>query len=168
MFLALLSTAVMCLILGCGIPTVGSYVLTAAIAAPIAIGNGLDPYTVHFFILYYACLSAITPPVAAAALAASAIAGSRYFRTAWEATLLSVMLYLLPFLFVYGAGAARPRHARRLAERRAARRGDPGLHSGGGCDARASSFGALAWWERLCIAGVAFAAMVHICVTGSG
>jgi TRAP-type uncharacterized transport system fused permease subunit len=101
LFVALLSTAVMCLILGCGIPTVGAYVLTAAIAAPIAIGNGLDPYTVHFFILYYACLSAITPPVAAAALAASAIAGSRYFRTAWEATLLAVMLYVLPFLFVY-------------------------------------------------------------------
>jgi TRAP transporter 4TM/12TM fusion protein len=101
LFVALLSTAVMCLILGCGIPTVGAYVLTAAIAAPIAIGNGLDPYTVHFFILYYACLSAITPPVAAAALAASAIAGSRYFRTAWEATLLAAMLYVLPFLFVY-------------------------------------------------------------------
>jgi TRAP transporter 4TM/12TM fusion protein len=101
LFLALLSTAIMCLILGCGIPTVGAYVLTAAIAAPIAIGNGLDPYTTHFFILYYACLSAITPPVAAAALAASAIAGSRYFRTAWEATLLAAMLYVLPFLFVY-------------------------------------------------------------------
>ncbi|MBI3372597.1 MAG: TRAP transporter fused permease subunit [Betaproteobacteria bacterium] len=101
LFLALVATAVMCLILGCGIPTVGAYVLTAAIAGPIVISNGLDPYTSHFFILYYACLSAITPPVAAAALAASAIAGSNYFRTAWEATVLSAMLYLLPFLFVY-------------------------------------------------------------------
>ena len=91
----------MCLILGCGIPTVGAYVLTAAIAAPIVIGNGLEPYTAHFFILYFACLSAITPPVAAAALAAASIAGSRYFRTAWEATRLAVMLYVLPFLFVF-------------------------------------------------------------------
>jgi TRAP-type uncharacterized transport system fused permease subunit len=101
LFVAALSTAIMCLILGAGIPTVGAYVLTAAIAAPIIVGNGLDPYLAHFFMLYFACLSAITPPVAAAALAASAIAGSRYFRTAWEATRLAVMLYVLPFLFVF-------------------------------------------------------------------
>jgi TRAP transporter 4TM/12TM fusion protein len=101
LFIAALSTAIMCLILGAGIPTVGAYVLTAAIAAPIIVGNGLDPYLAHFFILYFACLSAITPPVAAAALAAASIAGSRYFRTAWEATLLAAMLYVLPFLFVF-------------------------------------------------------------------
>jgi TRAP transporter 4TM/12TM fusion protein len=101
LFLALLSTAVMCLILGAGIPTVGAYVLTAAIAGPIIIGQGLDQYAAHFFILYYACLSAITPPVAAAALAASAIAGTSYFRTAQAATLIAAMLYFLPFLFVY-------------------------------------------------------------------
>ncbi len=101
LFLALVSTAVMCLILGAGIPTVGAYVLTAAIAAPIVTGLGLDRYVAHFFILYYACLSAITPPVAAAALAASAIAQVSYFKTAVEASTLALMLYLLPFLFVY-------------------------------------------------------------------
>ncbi len=101
LFLALLSTAVMCLILGAGIPTVGAYVLTAAIAAPIVTSHGLDRYLAHFFILYYACLSAITPPVAAAALAASAIAQVSYFKTAVEATSLALMLYVLPFLFVY-------------------------------------------------------------------
>ncbi|MGE0313613.1 MAG: TRAP transporter permease [Lautropia sp.] len=114
--LALLATAIMCLVLGAGIPTVGAYILTAAIAAPIVTGLGLDRYLAHFFILYYACLSAITPPVAAAALAASAIAEVSYFRTAVKASTLAVMLYLLPFLFVYqpallarhfpGAGAA--------------------------------------------------------------
>ncbi|MGE0798619.1 MAG: TRAP transporter permease [Lautropia sp.] len=101
MFIALLATAVMCLILGAGIPTVGAYVLTAAIAGPIVTELGVDLYLTHFFILYFACLSAITPPVAAAALAASAIANASYFRTAWEATLLSAMVYLLPFLFIY-------------------------------------------------------------------
>lgn len=101
LFLALLATAVMCLILGAGIPTVGAYVLTAAIAGPIVTAAGLDLYTAHFFILYYACLSAITPPVAAAALAASAIAQTSYVRTACQATVISTMLYLLPFLFVY-------------------------------------------------------------------
>ncbi|TAK81538.1 MAG: TRAP transporter fused permease subunit [Betaproteobacteria bacterium] len=167
LFLALLSTAIMCLILGCGIPTVGAYVLTAAIAAPIAIGNGLDPYTVHFFILYYACLSAITPPIAAAALAASAIAGSRYFRTAWEATLLAAMLYLLPFLFVYEPAL--------LA------RDMPGFWRSAGLLAEvtlicllvaAATQGfllrSLAWWERLLIAGAALAAMLHVCGAGAG
>ena len=101
LFTALLATAIMCLILGAGIPTVGAYVLTAAIAGPLVTAQGLDLYTAHFFILYYACLSAITPPVAAAALAASAIAGTSYFRTACQATVISTMLYLLPFLFVY-------------------------------------------------------------------
>jgi TRAP transporter 4TM/12TM fusion protein len=101
LFIALLATAVMCIVLGAGIPTVGAYVLTAAIAGPIVTDHGLDIYAAHFFILYYACLSAITPPVAAAALAASAIAGTSYMRTAWQATLIAAMLYMLPFLFVY-------------------------------------------------------------------
>ena len=162
LFLALLSTAIMCLILGCGIPTVGAYVLTAAIAAPIAIGNGLDPYTVHFFILYFACLSAITPPVAAAALAASAMAGSRYFRTAWEATLLAAMLYILPFLFVYQPAL--------LA------RDMPGFWQSAALLAEvtlicllvaAATQGfflrSLAWWERIAIGGAALALMLHVC-----
>jgi TRAP transporter 4TM/12TM fusion protein len=101
LFLALLATAVMCLVLGAGIPTVGAYVLTAAIAGPIVTTAGLDLFTALFFILFYSCLSAITPPVAAAALAASAIAGTSNVRTAYQATLISAMLYLLPFLFVY-------------------------------------------------------------------
>jgi TRAP transporter 4TM/12TM fusion protein len=101
LLIALVATAVMCLILGAGVPTVGAYVLTAAIAGPIVASAGLEPYVAHFFILYFACLSAITPPVAAAALAASAIAGTSYLRTAWQATLLAAMLYFLPFLFVY-------------------------------------------------------------------
>ena len=101
LFRALLATALLCVILGAGLPTVGAYILTAAFAAPIVIELGVAPYTAHFFILYFACLSALTPPVAAAALAASAIAGSPYMRTGWEATWLAVMLYVLPFLFVY-------------------------------------------------------------------
>ncbi len=101
LFLSLVLTAAMCVILGAGLPTVGAYLLTAAIAGPIVIGNGIDAYNAHFFILYYACLSAVTPPVAAAVLPATVIAGADYWRTAWEATILSIMLYLIPFLFIY-------------------------------------------------------------------
>ena len=99
--IALIATATICLIIGAGVPTVGAYILTVAVAGPILTQNGLDPFAANFFILYFACLSAVTPPVAAAALAASAIAGSNYLRTAAEATQLSVMLYVLPFLFIY-------------------------------------------------------------------
>jgi TRAP-type uncharacterized transport system fused permease subunit len=101
LLLALVSSAVVCVILGAGVPTVGAYVLTAAIAGPVVVAQGVDLYTANFFILYFACLSAITPPVAAAALAASAIASTPYMRAAWEASWLAVMLYVLPFLFVY-------------------------------------------------------------------
>ena len=101
LLLALVSSAAVCVILGAGVPTVGAYVLTAAIAGPVVVAHGVDLYTANFFILYFACLSAITPPVAAAALAASAIAATPYMRAAWEASWLAVMLYILPFLFVY-------------------------------------------------------------------
>ncbi|SLN75624.1 TRAP transporter permease [Oceanibacterium hippocampi] len=101
MVLVLVMTAVMCVILGAGIPTVGAYILVSAIAGPILVESGVDLFAANFFILYFAVMSAVTPPVAAAALAASAIAGCGYFRTAWEATRLSIMLYILPFLFVY-------------------------------------------------------------------
>ncbi len=99
--IALLLTAAMCVILGAGIPTVGAYVLASAIAGPIVVATGVDLFTANFFILYFAVMSSVTPPVAAAALAASAISGAGYLRTAWEATRLSLMLYVLPFLFVY-------------------------------------------------------------------
>lgn len=99
-WVTLLLTAVMCILLGAGVPTVGAYVLTSAIAGPILVQNGVDLFVANFFILYFAVLSAVTPPVAAAALAASAIAGCGYFRVAWEATVLSAMLYILPFFFI--------------------------------------------------------------------
>jgi TRAP transporter 4TM/12TM fusion protein len=101
LFITLLMTAVICVILGCGIPTVGAFILVSAIALPILVQEGLDLFTASFFILYFAVLSAITPPVATAALAASAMAGSRYFATAWEGTKMAVMLYIIPFIFVY-------------------------------------------------------------------
>lgn len=165
-FLALLLTAVMCVILGAGLPTVGAYLLTAAIAGPIVIANGVDAYSAHFFILYYACLSAVTPPVAAAVLPAIVIAGAEYWRTAWEATVLSIMLYLLPFLFVYEPALL----ARNM----------PGLvpmallllEVTAICFlVAASSQGyllrALGAWERAVLAAASVAAMAHVCGAGT-
>jgi TRAP-type uncharacterized transport system fused permease subunit len=164
-FISLVLTAVMCVILGAGLPTVGAYLLTAAIAGPIVIGNGVEAYNAHFFILYYACLSAVTPPVAAAVLPATVIAGAGYWRTGWEATILSVMLYLLPFLFVYEPALL----ARNM----------PGLvpmsllllEVGVICFLVAASsqaylLRALKGWERALLAVASVAAMAHVCRAG--
>lgn len=165
LFISLLLTAAMCVILGAGLPTVGAYLLTAAIAGPIVIDNGVDAYTAHFFILYYACLSAVTPPVAAAVLPATVIAQANYWRTGWEATILSVMLYLLPFLFVYEPALL----ARNM----------PGivpmalllLEVTGVCILVAAASQSyllrpLGWLERLIVGGAAVAAMAHVSRAG--
>ena len=166
-FISLLLTAVMCVVLGAGLPTVGAYLLTAAIAGPIVISNGVDAYSLHFFILYYACLSSVTPPVAAAVLPATVIAGADYWRTGWEATILSVMLYLLPFLFVYEPALI----ARNM----------PGLMPMTlllvevtvicflvAASSQAYLLRALNIWERAALATASLAAMAHVCRAGIG
>jgi len=164
-FISLLLTAAMCVILGAGLPTVGAYLLTAAIAGPIVISNGVDAYSLHFFILYYACLSSVTPPVAAAVLPAAVIAGSAYWRTGWEATILSIMLYLLPFLFVYEPAL--------LA------RSMPGFVPMTlllaevtvicflvAASSQAYLLRALNRWERVALATASLSAMAHVCHAG--
>ncbi|MEH7246873.1 TRAP transporter fused permease subunit [Neobacillus niacini] len=101
LFLALIVTGIITIILGAGVPTVAAYVLVSAVAAPLLFRLGINEFEANFFILYYSILSAVTPPIATAALAASSIANSKYFKTAWEASKLSISLYILPLLFAY-------------------------------------------------------------------
>ena len=67
LFPSLLFTAITCIVLGMGLPTTAAYVIAASILAPSLIKLGLAPLTAHLFVFYFACLSAITPPVALAA-----------------------------------------------------------------------------------------------------
>jgi TRAP transporter 4TM/12TM fusion protein len=94
----LLLTMVTTLILGCGMPTTAAYMLVALIVAPALVKSGLDEVPAHFFVFYYACFSLITPPVAPAAVTASALAKSGFFKTGIEATKISVGAFILPFL----------------------------------------------------------------------
>lgn len=100
MLLLLLMAAVLTIFLGCGVPTSAAYTLVAIVVIPSLIAFGIDPLASHFFVFYYAVMSAVTPPVAMAALAAAGLAQSNYMRTAFSALLLAMSGMLLPILFV--------------------------------------------------------------------
>ncbi|GAB7389146.1 TRAP transporter fused permease subunit [Bacillaceae bacterium] len=100
-FFTLLATAVLCTILGMGMPVSSAYILTAVLAAPILINLGVPAMNAHLFIVYYSCLSAITPPVAVAAYAASSIAKANPVSIGFNACKLSFVAFILPFMFVY-------------------------------------------------------------------
>jgi TRAP transporter 4TM/12TM fusion protein len=92
--------AITCLILGCGMPTSAAYILVALLGAPALVKLGVPVLAAHLFVFFYANLSAITPPVALAALVAANISGGSYFRTAFICVWLGLPCFLLPFLFV--------------------------------------------------------------------
>ena len=96
--------AAVCLIAGMGLPTSAAYVLVAAVFAPALIGLGLDPLTVHFFVLYYATLSVVTPPVCVGVFVAATICEERWLPVAGEALRLGAVAYVLPMLFLIYPG----------------------------------------------------------------
>jgi TRAP transporter 4TM/12TM fusion protein len=99
--LALLLTMGICILLGMGMPTPSAYVITAVLASPPLAILGLPTLSTHLFIVYFAVLSAVTPPVAVAAYAAAAVAGASPTRVAWESVRLGLVAFIVPFFFVY-------------------------------------------------------------------
>lgn len=97
----LMITAVVCVLMGCGIPTTANYIIMVAVAAPILGLLGVEPLVAHFFVFYYGVLADVTPPVALAAYAASGIAGANAFRAGNTAFRLSMGKALVPFVFVF-------------------------------------------------------------------
>ncbi len=104
LFLALVMAAACCLMIGMGLPTAASYLMVVYIAAPAVTQLGLPLLTAHLFIFYYACMSAITPPVAVCAYAAAGISGGDAFKTGLWAVRLGLVGFVLPFLWVYNPG----------------------------------------------------------------
>ena len=74
-------TALVCVLMGCGIPTTANYIIMVTVAAPTLVLLGVQPLVAHFFVFYYGVLADITPPVALAAYAAAGMAGSDPFKT---------------------------------------------------------------------------------------
>ena len=102
LFLLLSLTAVVCIILGMGMPTTAIYFLLATLAAPPLIQLGVDPMAAHMFVLYLGLMSMITPPVALAAFTAANLAGAEPMRTSVAALRLGWPGLVVPFLFVFG------------------------------------------------------------------
>jgi TRAP transporter 4TM/12TM fusion protein len=102
---SLLLAGVVLILLGTGMPTTATYIMGVALLAPVFVGKfGLPAMEVHMFMLFYASLSAITPPVAVAAFAAAAIAGANPFKLAPYACKLAIGGFALPFFFVFNPG----------------------------------------------------------------
>ncbi|MBH97820.1 MAG: C4-dicarboxylate ABC transporter [Rhodospirillaceae bacterium] len=100
-FLTLIVAGLLCILLGMGMPTPSAYILAAVLIADVLIGVNIDVLTVHMFLLFFAVLSAITPPVAVAAYAASSIAEANPLSIAVTGLRLSLVLFIIPFAFVY-------------------------------------------------------------------
>jgi len=98
---ALMMTGVVCILLGCGIPTTANYIIMVTVAAPTLVLLGVQPLVAHFFVFYYGVLADITPPVALAAYAAAGMAGSDPFKTGNMAFRLGLAKALVPFVFVF-------------------------------------------------------------------
>jgi TRAP transporter 4TM/12TM fusion protein len=101
LFAALVMTGVVCILMGCGIPTTANYIIMVTVAAPTLVQLGVQPLVAHFFVFYYGVLADITPPVALAAYAAAGMAGSDPFRTGNTAFRLGIAKALVPFVFVF-------------------------------------------------------------------
>ena len=107
LFVALFFTMISCLVLGLGIPTTANYVIMATITAPMVIRTGAELGIVvpvlaaHMFVFYFGIMADITPPVALAGYAASAIAKCDPMKTAFTSTKLAIAAYLVPYMFIF-------------------------------------------------------------------
>jgi TRAP transporter 4TM/12TM fusion protein len=102
LFPALILTMIACLILGMGLPTTAAYIITSVLAVPALTSMGVETMAAHLFILYFAIISFITPPVAISAFAAAGVAGSDSMRTGLKAFRIGIAGFIVPYMFVYG------------------------------------------------------------------
>ena len=99
MLLALLMTMLCCIVLGMGVPTTANYCIMASTCAPILIQMGIPAIAAHFFVFYFGIVADITPPVALAAYAGSAIAKGKPMQTGITATRLAIAAFIIPYVF---------------------------------------------------------------------
>ncbi|QNL45770.1 TRAP transporter permease [Oscillibacter hominis] len=99
LIVALLLTMITCIILGMGVPTTANYVIMATTCAPILIKMGVPTLAAHMFVFYFGIVADITPPVALAAYAGSAIAKSKPMKTALNASKLAIAAFIVPYVF---------------------------------------------------------------------
>lgn len=101
LMLTLLFTMVTCMILGMGLPSIPSYLITATIAAPALVELGQPEIAAHMFCFYFAMFANLTPPVALASFAAAGLSGGNPMKTGWQSVRLALAGFIVPFMFVY-------------------------------------------------------------------
>lgn len=101
LIIALFLTMLCCIVLGMGVPTTANYCIMAATCAPILIRMGVPALAAHFFVFYFGIVADITPPVALAAYAGSAIAKSNPMKTAFNASRLAIAVFIVPYVFCF-------------------------------------------------------------------
>ncbi len=101
LFLTLVCIMVISIILGMGLPPIVSYIVLAALEAPVLVSMGIEPIAAHLFIFYYCTLSLLTPPICTTAFTAASIAEAPPMRTGFESVRFGIVLFTLPYLFVY-------------------------------------------------------------------
>ena len=101
LMIALVLTMLCCIVLGMGVPTTANYVIMATTCAPILIQMGVPLMAAHFFVFYFGIVADITPPVALAAYAGSAIAKADPMKTGLNATRLAIAAFIVPYIFVF-------------------------------------------------------------------
>ena len=99
--IGLVLTMLCCIVLGMGVPTTANYCIMASTCAPILTQLGFPAVAAHFFVFYFGIVADITPPVALAAYAGSAIAKSNPMKTGITATKLAIAAFLVPYIFAY-------------------------------------------------------------------
>jgi len=99
--LTLVFTMIASLILGMGVPTIPTYIITSTMAAPALAVHGVPPLVAHMFVFYFGLLADLTPPVALAAFAGAGIAKADPTRTGFIAVRLALAGFIVPFVFVY-------------------------------------------------------------------
>ena len=101
MLATLLLTMIAALVLGTGLPTSATYIITSIMAAPALIQLGIPKLVAHMFVFYFGILADLTPPTAISTYATSSIAGADVWKTQWTAMLLALSGFIIPFSFTY-------------------------------------------------------------------
>lgn len=103
LFLTLVFTMIACIVLGMGLPSIPTYIITATMAAPALVQLGIEPFVAHLFVFYFGIFANITPPVALAAFAAAGISGGDPMKTGFTSMKLAIAGFIVPFMFVYNS-----------------------------------------------------------------
>ncbi len=153
LILALFLTMLAGILLGMGLPTTPAYIVQVALLVPALVKLGVEVEAAHLFVLYFAVLSAITPPVAMAVYAANGISRGTLMDTSWAAVKLGLTGYIIPFMFVFAPSLLLKGNVGEMAL--AAVTATIGVTCLAGGLHRYFFLGPARWWERIALIAAA-------------